>query len=123
MRGRRSSFYAGMALAVLSLILFLMHVRVGSGFRFVMWGRVNSGALCIIMAAVTLIALIVKPFWLTKVLFAATVLALVIDIIISVDVYLTRMSGFDLVLILAPGCVGIALMIKGLFSRKKKDED
>lgn len=109
-------FYSGLLLSLLSLVLFLMHVRVGS-FNF--WGSrvfgfVNPGAIILIMIIVSFIALLVKPCKVTKLLLPAMIIILIINIIVSLNIYLVSMSIFTLLLILAPGCVGIALIIKGL---------
>ena len=68
MKEKNVYFYLGIILALLSLILLLMHVRVGT-FHFYRFGRISSGPICIILMIISFIALMVKPCKVTTIFF------------------------------------------------------
>lgn len=116
MKEKNVYFYLGIILALLSLILLLMHVRVGT-FHFYRFGRISSGPICIILMIISFIALMVRPCKATTIFLIFSIIALVLDIIVSLHVYLVGMSFFTFILILIPGCIGVALIIKSLIAK------
>lgn len=110
------TYYIGIGLCLLSAVVFAMNVRVGR-FHFMHVGKVNTGGVIIVLMLLAIIAMFIKMNTITRSLFALTVIVLIIDVIISLNVYLTRMPLAKLILILVPGCLGIALILKNIFKR------
>ncbi len=115
-REKDITYYIGIGLCLLTAVLFFMNVRVGR-FHFMHIGRVNTGGVIIILMLIALVAMFLKVNVFTKGFFTLTVFALIIDVLISINVYLTNMSLSNLLLMMLPGCLGIALIIKNIFRR------
>lgn len=109
----KTGFYIGLILCIITVVLLMMNIRVGS-FSFYRFGFINSGALCIIMLSISIVALLVKPCKVTKFLVAFMIIALILTIILGLHINLMPMSIFDFFLILAPGLIGLAFIIKNL---------
>lgn len=109
----------GIVLTIAGIVVFLQNITVQS-FSLYHYNEVNVGGIIILLLAITLIAMLVKPNMLTGLLFGGTLLLFVIIMILSIQFHIKRMSALMLILIIGLICVGIALFIRGLIGINKQ---
>ena len=112
-------FLAGVAILIVGAIVFLQNVTVGSMTFLYRMNGVSVGAIMLLIIAMSFIWLLVKPSTLTLIVFGALWIAFFVLMIISTDIYVSRMTGLQFVLEIGILCVGIALIIHGVSGVKQ----
>lgn len=111
-------FLTGLVCTIAGLILFFNQVSI-SGFSLFSYGRVPLGGIFILLLAAAFILYIVKPNVFSKAFLIASLVAFVIAIILSVEIYVRHMSALLMLGILALVCFGVAMIIKSTLIAKK----
>ena len=108
----------GIALMIAGAVIFLQNVTV-NGFSLYRYNEVNVGAIIIILLAITFIAMLVKTNLLSILLFSGTALLFIITMILSIRLYVNKMTALTLILMIGLICIGIAFLIKGFIGISK----
>ena len=112
----------GAVLLILGIVLFALSIRVGSryggAFRFYSWGNVNLGGVLIVLLMVELVGYFalynVKPWTtITKWALIVTGILFIVEIIVSLNIWLTNMSLLQFAIYLLLVCIGAGLLIRG----------
>lgn len=107
----------GIILILVGLFLLFKNTYVTS-FAFYSFGRVNTGAILIVLLVLAVIFAVVRPGTLSKVLIGVIVAGLVISLLLGMRIGFRYMTLSDVLLILAPLAAGIGLVLRGIFSGK-----
>lgn len=102
---------------LVSLFMIFKNTYVSS-FGFYHFGRVRTGGILIILLILSTVFAIVKPSKLSKLLVLGVVAMMVLSLILGMHLRFRPMSILDAILILAPGIIGIGLILKEIFSIK-----
>lgn len=106
----------GIILILVGLFLLFKNTYVTS-FAFYSFGRVNTGAILIVLLVLAVIFAVVRPSTLSKVLIGVIVAGLVISLLLGMHIGFRYMTLSDVLLILAPLAAGIGLVLRGIFSK------
>lgn len=106
----------GIVLTLAGLFMLFKNAYVTS-FGFFTFGRVNTGAILIVLLVLAVIFAIVRPSTWSKVLIGVLIAALVLSLILGMHIGFRYMSLSDVLLILAPLAAGIGLVLRGIFSK------
>lgn len=119
------SFLLGIVLTIVGAVLFLGNVRVSNFHLFFRYHGFNVTAILIILMCIFLVAVIVYPNLVTKIILGLLFLIFMITIIMSLDFYIIHMTALEIVLILATFFGGIGLTLRGALAtgNMKKDGD
>lgn len=112
-------FFAGLVLTLVGVLLFFQNVTV-DGFNLWRYHNIPFGGLVIVIFAVSVVLLVAKPNVITGAFATATLIALIIILILSVNIYINRMPALMLLGIVIAMCAGVGLIVKSTFQRKKK---
>lgn len=111
-------FLLGIVLFLLGIYLLLSNIQVGSiGFYY--FGRLNTGAILIVLFVILVICAIVRTNILTVGLAALDLIGIVVSVIMGTRFYFRSMSAFDLVLMTGIFAVGLGLVAKSLLGVRK----
>lgn len=105
----------GIILILVGLFMLFKNTYVTS-FAFYSFGRVNTGAILIVLLALAVIYAVVRPSTLSKVLIGVIVAGLVISLLLGMHIGFRYMTLSDVLLILAPLAAGIGLVLRGIFA-------
>lgn len=106
----------GIILILVGLFMLFKNTYVTT-FAFYSFGRVNTGAILIVLLVLAVIFAVVRPSTLSKVLIGVIVAALVVSLLLGMHIGFRYMALSDVLLILAPLATGIGLVLRGLFSK------
>ena len=106
----------GIILILVGLFMLFKNTYVTS-FAFYSFGRVNTGAILIVLLVLAVIFAVVRPSTLSKVLIGVIVAGLDISVLLGMHIGFRYMTLSDVLLILAPLAAGIGLVLRGIFSR------
>lgn len=112
-------FVFGAILFVVGLFMLFKSARVYS-FGFWHWGPIDTGAICIVLLILAVIALVVRPNKVTKILTGFAFAFLALSIILGMKIGFVSMSVVDVVLIILPLAIGIGLILKALLGGREK---
>lgn len=104
----------GIILILVGLFMLFKNAYVTT-FAFYSFGRVNTGAILIVLLLLAVVYAVVRPSTLSKVLIGVIVAALVLSLLLGMHIGFRYMSLTDVLLILAPLAVGIGLVLRGVF--------
>lgn len=110
-------FIFGILLILVSLFMIFKNTYV-STIHFYTIGRVNTGAILIILFILAVIFAVAKPSALSKVLIGVILVALVISLILGMHIGFRHMSVLDVILMVVPLAIGIGLVLKNLFAKE-----
>ena len=111
------TYIFGVILILVSLFMLLKNTYVSS-FGFYSFGRVNTGAILIVLLILAVIFAVVKPCKASKVLIGAILAALVLSLILGMRIGFVRMSVLDVLLMVVPLAIGIGLVLRGLLTKE-----
>lgn len=106
----------GIILILVGLFMLFKNAYVTS-FGFFSFGRVNTGAILIVLLVLAVILAVVRPSTWSKVLIGVLIAALVLSLILGMHIGFRYMSLSDVLLILAPLAAGIGLVLQGVFGK------
>ena len=107
----------GIILILVSLFMIFKNTYV-STINFYTIGRVNTGAILIILLILAVIFAVAKPSTLSKVLIGIILIAMVISLILGMHIGFRRMTVLDVILMVVPLAIGIGLVLKNLFAKE-----
>ena len=114
MKHKRGFEYAfGVILILVGLFMLLKNTYVTT-ISFYCFGRVNTGAILIVLLVLAIVYAVVRPSPLSKILIGLDLAALVLSLILGTHIRFKPMSALDLILMLLPLAIGIGLVLKGL---------
>ena len=106
----------GIILVLVGLFMLFKNTYVTS-FGFYSFGRVNTGAILIVLLVLAVIFAVVRPCTASKVLIGVIVAALVLSLLLGMRIGFHFMSLSDVLLMLAPLAAGIGLVLRGVFAQ------
>ena len=102
MNNKKSFEYTfGIILVLVSLFMLFKNTYVSS-FGFYSFGRVNTGAILIVLLILAVIAAVVKPNKITKSCIGIVLGLLVLSLILGIRMGFRGMTVIDIILILVP---------------------
>ena len=116
------SFLLGIVLTIVGAIMFLSNVRVSNFSLFFRFSGINVTAILLILMCIFLVAVIVYPNFVTKLILGLLFLAFVVTIIMSLDFYIIHMTALEIMLILATFFGGIGLTLRGALMTSALEE-
>ena len=118
MNNKKSLEYTfGIILVLVSLFMLFKNTYVSS-FGFYSFGRVNTGAILIVLLILAVIAAVVKPNKITKSCIGIVLGLLVLSLILGIRMGFRGMTVIDIILILVPLAIGVGLILKNIFAKK-----
>lgn len=117
------SFLLGIVLTIVGAVLFLSNVRVSNFHLFFRYHGFNVTAILLILMCIFLVATIVYPNFVTKLILGLLFLMFIITIIMSLDFYIIHMTALEIVLILATFFGGIGLTLRGALATGNLEKD
>lgn len=115
-RKKGFEYIFGVILILVGLFMLFKNTYVTT-FAFYSFGRVNTGAILIVLLVLAVIYAVVRPSTLSKVIIGVLVAGLVISLLLGMHIGFRYMTLSDVLLILAPLAVGIGLVLRGIFSK------
>ncbi len=115
-RKKGFEYIFGIILILVGLFMLFKNTYVTT-FAFYSFGRVNTGAILIVLLVLAVIFAVVRPSTLSKVIIGVLVAGLVISLLLGMHVGFRYMTLSDVLLILAPLAVGVGLVLRGLFAK------
>lgn len=115
-RKKGFEYIFGIILILVGLFLLFKNTYVTT-FAFYSFGRVNTGAILIVLLVLAVIFAVVRPSTLSKIIIGVLVAGLVISLLLGMHVGFRYMTLSDVLLMLAPLTVGIGLVLRGIFSK------
>lgn len=112
------SFLLGIVLTIVGAVVFLSNVRVSNFTFFYRYHGTNVTALLLLLLCILLVVFIVYPGFVTGLLLGIDFLAMIVTIIMSLNFYITYMSAFEIIVILALFFGGIGLTLRGIVHAK-----
>lgn len=112
------SFLFGIALTVIGAVLFLSNVRVSNFSFFYRINGTNVTALLLLLLCILLVVYIIYPGFITGLLLSVDFLAMIVTIIMSMNFYITYISAFEVIVMLALFFGGIGLTLRGIVHAK-----
>lgn len=106
----------GIILILVGLFMLFKNTYVTS-FAFYSFGRVNTGAILVVLLVLAVIYAVVRPSTLSKVLIGVIVAGLVISLLLGMHIGFRHMSLSDVLLILAPLAAGAGLVLRAIFAK------
>ena len=106
----------GIVLILVSLFMLFKNTYVSS-FGFYSFGRVNTGAILIVLLILSVIATVVKPNKITKSCIGIILGLLVLSLILGIRMGFRGMTVIDIILILVPLAIGVGLVLKNIFKK------
>ena len=111
------TYIFGIILILVSLFMLFKNTYVTS-FGFYSFGRVNTGAILIVLLILAVIFAVVKPSKFSKVLIGVILAGLVVSLLLGMRIGFMRMSVLDVLLMVVPLAVGVGLVLKGLLTKE-----
>ena len=111
------TYISGVILIAVSLFMIFKNTYVTS-FGFYSFGRVNTGAILIVLLILAVIFAVVRPCAASKALIGVILAALVLSLILGMRIGFVRMSVLDVLLMVVPLAVGVGLVLKGLLTKE-----
>lgn len=116
-RKKGFSYTFGVILILVGLFMLFKNTYV-STFAFYTLGRVNTGAILIVLLVLAVIYAVVRPSTLSKVMIGVVLAGLVVSLLLGMRIGFHYMSLSDVLLILAPLAVGVGLVLRGLLFKE-----
>ena len=111
------TYIFGVILILVSLFMLFKNTYVTS-FGFYSFGRVNTGAILIVLLILAVIFAVVRPCKTAKVLIGVLLAALVVSLLLGMRIGFVRMSVLDVLLMVVPLAIGIGLVLRGLLTKE-----
>ena len=111
------TYLFGVILIAVSLFMLFKNTYVTS-FGFYSFGRVNTGAILIVLLILAIIFAVVKPSTFSRVLIGVILAGLVLSLLLGMRIGFRPMSVLDMLLMVAPLAVGTGLVLKALFTKE-----
>lgn len=116
-RKKGFEYIFGIILILVGLFMLFQNTYVTS-FSFYSFGRVNTGAILIVLLVLAVIFAVVKPSKLSKILIGVLLAGLVVSLLLGMRMGFRFMSVSDVLLMLAPLAVGVGLVLRALLSKE-----
>ena len=117
-RNKGFEYIFGIILILVSLFMIFKNTYVTT-FNFYSIGRVNTGAILIVLLILSVIFAVVKPSTVSKVLIAVVLFLMVLSLILETRIGFRHVSVLDVILMVVPLAVGIGLVLKNLLRKNK----
>lgn len=125
MRFKNSEVLIGFIMTIIGLFIFLFHVRIGSfyegffsfGGSFGFHTGSSTCAVLVVLIALSAFIMVVKPCALTRIVLITLFILFVVSIVLSLKFSIVPMNAATLFLIIGCIVVGLAIWVKGLFSK------
>ena len=109
-------YILGIILIIVSLFMIFKNTYVSS-FRFYNFGRVNTGAILIVLLILAIIYAVARPSKISKIIIAVILMLMVVSLILEMHIGFKPVSVLDVLLMLVPLAVGIGLVLKNLLKK------
>lgn len=116
-RKKGFEYIFGVILILVGLFMLFKNTYVTT-FAFYSFGRVNTGAILIVLLVLAVIYAVVRPSTLSRVIIGVLVAGLVISLLLGMHIGFRYMTLSDVLLILAPLAVGVGLVLRGILSKE-----
>ena len=107
----------GIILIAVSLFMIFQNTYVTT-LSFYRFGRVNTGAILIVLLILAVIFAVVRPCTLSKVLIGVILAGLVVSLLLGMHIGFKRMSVLDVLLMVVPLAIGIGLVLKAILTKE-----
>ena len=107
----------GIILIFISLFMIFKNTYVTT-FNFYSIGRVNTGAILIILLILSVIFAVVKPSVFSKALIGVILILIVVSLILGMHIGFRQMTVLDVILMVVPLAIGIGLVLKNIIKRE-----
>lgn len=110
-------FAFGVVLVAVSLFMLFKNAYV-STIRFYTLGRVNTGAVLVVLLILAIIFAVVRPGAVSYTVIGAVVAGLVVSLLLGMHIGFRHMTLVDVLLIVGPMAVGVGLVLRALFRKE-----
>ena len=105
----------GVILILVSLFMIFKNTYVTT-ISFYYFGRVNTGAILVVLLVLAVIFAVARPSAFSHVLIGVILAGLVISLLMGMHIGFRRMSVLDVILMVIPLAVGVGLVLKNLLT-------
>lgn len=109
-------YILGIVLIFISLFMIFKNTYVSS-FRFFSFGRVNTGAILIVLLILAVIYAVARPSIISNIIIVVILILMVISLILEMHIVFKPVSVLDVLLMVVPLAVGIGLVLKNIFKK------
>ena len=114
---RGFEYIFGIILIAVSLFMIFKNTYVTT-VSFYYFGRVNTGAILIVLLILAVIFAVAKPSTFSKALIGVILAGLVVSLILGMHISFKRMSVLDVILMVVPLAIGVGLVLKNLITKE-----
>lgn len=113
---RTFEYVFGIILIFVSLFMIFKNTYV-STLNFYSIGRVNTGAILVILLILSVVFAVVRPSRLSKILLVVILILMVVSRILEMHIGFRPVSVLDVILMVVPLGIGIGFVLKNLLKK------